>query len=34
MKPASPALQDLLASRQFFAADLYTFALAGGGVLR
>ncbi|HEY3919458.1 MAG TPA: DUF2163 domain-containing protein [Stellaceae bacterium] len=34
MKPASSALQTLLASRQFFAADLYTFTLIGGGVLR
>lgn len=34
MKPASSALQNLLASRQFFAADLYTFTLVGGGVLR
>jgi uncharacterized phage protein (TIGR02218 family) len=34
MKPASTALQNLLASRQFFAADLYTFTLIGGGVLR
>lgn len=34
MKPASTALQNLLASRQFFAADLYTFTLVGGGVLR
>lgn len=34
MKPASAALQTLLASRQFYAADLYTFALAGGGTLR
>jgi uncharacterized phage protein (TIGR02218 family) len=34
MKPASPALQSLLASRQFYAADLYTFTLVGGGVLR
>lgn len=34
MKPASTALQTLLASRQFFAADLYTFTLVGGGVLR
>jgi len=34
MKPASPALQALLASRQFYAADLYSFALVGGGVLR
>ena len=34
MKPASSALQALLASRQFYAADLYSFALVGGGVLR
>ena len=34
MKPASTALQNLLASRQFFAADLYTFALIGGSALR
>jgi uncharacterized phage protein (TIGR02218 family) len=34
MKLASPALQALLASRQFYAADLYTFVLIGGGVLR
>ncbi|HEY1503352.1 MAG TPA: DUF2163 domain-containing protein [Stellaceae bacterium] len=34
MKPASTALQDLLASRQFFAADLYTFTLIGGAALR
>jgi uncharacterized phage protein (TIGR02218 family) len=34
MKPASPALQSLLASRQFYAADLYTFTLIGGGMLR
>ncbi len=34
MKPASSALQALLASRQFYAADLYTFTLVGGGVLR
>ena len=34
MKPASPALIALLASRQFYAVDLYTFSLAGGGVLR
>lgn len=34
MKPASTALQNLLASRQFFAADLYTFTLIGGSVLR
>ena len=34
MKPASTALQNLLASRQFYAADLYTFSLVGGGVLR
>src|SRR5262245_748417 len=34
MKPASTALQNLLASRQFFAVDLYTFTLIGGSVLR
>lgn len=34
MKPASSALQSLLATRQFYAADLYTFALVGGGNLR
>ncbi len=34
MKPASSALQTLLASRQFYAADLYTFSLTGGGTLR
>src|SRR4051794_31595735 len=34
MKPASPALIALLATRQFFVADLYTFSLVGGGVLR
>ena len=34
MKPASTALQNLLASRHFYAADLYTFSLVGGGVLR
>lgn len=34
MKPSSPELRALLASRQFFAADLWTFVLAGGGVLR
>ncbi len=34
MKPASTALQDLLASRQFFAADLYTFTLINGTALR
>ncbi len=35
MKTASPALQDfLLTSQSFVRADLYTFALAGGGVLR
>jgi uncharacterized phage protein (TIGR02218 family) len=34
MKPASIALQNLLASRHFFAADLYTFTLIGGGMLR
>jgi uncharacterized phage protein (TIGR02218 family) len=34
MKPASTALQNLLANRQFFAADLYTFTLIGGTALR
>ena len=34
MKPASPELRALLATRQFFAADLYTFNLIDGGVLR
>src|SRR5579863_6112809 len=34
MKPASSALQALLASRNFYAADLYSFTLVGGGVLR
>lgn len=34
MKPLSPALTALLASRKFAAADLYTFTLIGGGVLR
>ena len=34
MKPASAALKSLLATRQFYAADLYTFALVGGGNLR
>lgn len=34
MKTASPALQTLLASDQFYMADLYTITLAGGGVLR
>jgi uncharacterized phage protein (TIGR02218 family) len=34
MKPSSPALRTLLASRQFFVANLYTFTLIGGGVLR
>jgi len=34
MKPASTALQNLLASRRFFAADLYTFTLISGSVLR
>src|SRR5579863_246653 len=33
MKPASTALINLLATRQFFTADLYQFALAGGGEL-
>lgn len=33
MKPASPTLLALLASRQFFSADLYAFALVGGGNL-
>jgi uncharacterized phage protein (TIGR02218 family) len=34
MKPASPALVALLASDQFVFADLYTFTLRGGLVLR
>jgi len=34
MKPASTALQALLASRQFWACDLYVITLVGGGVLR
>ena len=34
MKPASTALKSLLATRQFYAADLYTFALVGGGAVR
>src|SRR5258707_390515 len=34
MKPASPELKALLATRQFFRADLYTFFLTGGTVLR
>src|SRR5262249_46680510 len=31
MKPASGTLLTLLATRQFFAADLYQFSLIGGG---
>lgn len=34
MKAASSALLSLLASRQFFTADLYLFSLIGGGQLR
>lgn len=34
MKPCSPQLLTLLASREFYTADLYTFTLANGGVLR
>jgi len=34
MKPASLELLALLETRQFYVADLYTFTLAGGGVLR
>lgn len=34
MKNASPALLALLATNEFLAADLYTFSLAGGKVLR
>jgi hypothetical protein len=34
MKPASPALLALLASRQFDKSDLYEFVLPGGGTLR
>jgi uncharacterized phage protein (TIGR02218 family) len=33
MKPASPELLALLASRQFYSADLYQFSLVGGGQL-
>lgn len=33
MKSASPALLSLLASRQFFSADLFLFSLVGGGTL-
>jgi len=33
MKPASTALINLLATRQFFTADLYQFSLVGGGEL-
>jgi hypothetical protein len=33
MKPASPTLLALLASRQFFSADLYQFSLIGAGTL-
>lgn len=33
MKTASGALISLLASRQFYSADLYLFSLAGGGTL-
>ena len=33
MKTASTALINLLASRQFFSADLYQFSLIGGGTL-
>jgi len=33
MKPASSQLISLLASRQFFTADLYQFSLSGGGEL-
>lgn len=34
MKPASPTLLALLATRQFYKADLYEFTLVGGSVLR
>lgn len=34
MKPSSPELRALLSTRQFFAADLWTFTLTGGTVLR
>src|SRR5260370_23677993 len=34
MTPASAALKALLATRSFAVADLYTFTLVGGGVLR
>lgn len=33
MKPASTALINLLATRQFYSADLYEFSLSGGGQL-
>lgn len=33
MKPAGPTLIALLASRQFYVADLYNFLLVGGGTL-
>jgi len=33
MKPASTALVNLLATRQFYSADLYQFTLIGGGML-
>lgn len=33
MKTASPELRSLLATRQFFTADLYQFSLVGGGQL-
>jgi uncharacterized phage protein (TIGR02218 family) len=34
VKPCTPELLTLLATRQFFAVDLYTFNLIDGGVLR
>lgn len=34
MKPCSPELLALLSARQFYAADLWTFTLQGGTVLR
>ncbi|MCE9561883.1 MAG: DUF2163 domain-containing protein [Planctomycetes bacterium] len=34
MKPTNPTLNALLASRQFYVADLYTFTLVDGTVLR
>jgi uncharacterized phage protein (TIGR02218 family) len=34
MKPTNPTLNALLASRQFYAVDLYTITLSGGAVVR